>query len=237
EAGIKAQLFDRKLRLNLSAFHYDIANYQIRSVVSGLTLLRNAGKVKVDGFELEFDAVPTDRLRLFGGFSVLNSRFTEFPGAVFQYANPVTCAVAPPGAAGPGVTPGGTTPGATPTGGLSTCYGDAAGNRTMLSPKFAASLGASYRIPVNAQDEIRLNALYSYNSGFTFEPDQRLRQQAFHVLNASIEYSIADKWKIELWAKNLTDTEYYVQRQSSDVGAYGSLAAPRTYGINLKFDL
>lgn len=236
EVGLKSELFDRKLRLNVSAFHYDITDYQVRSVVNGLTFFRNAGAVKVDGIDVEFEAAPTTNLRIFGGASFLNSRFGNFRGAPFLYPSPATCAVAPPGSAGPGVVPGGTNVGAVPTGGLTTCFGDASGNQTMLAPKFAASLGATYTVDFSGGSKLRLSGLYSHNSGFYFEADEYLRQDSYDLLNASIEFSPSDRWGVELWAKNLTGTEYYGGRQGAGTGTTAVLAAPRTYGANLRFN-
>ena len=63
EIGFKSELFDRRLRLNLAGFHYDIEDYQVRSAAvanPGASLILNAATVKVDGAELEFE-VSTDR--------------------------------------------------------------------------------------------------------------------------------------------------------------------------------
>lgn len=236
EIGFKSELFDRKLRLNVSAFHYDISDYQVRNVVNGQTFFRNAGAVKVDGIDLEFEAAPTTDLRIFGGASILNSRFSDFRGAPFIYPNPATCAVPHPGAAGPGVVPGGTNPGATPTGGLTTCFGDASGNKTMLAPKFTASLGATYTIDLSGGRKLRLSGLYSHNSGYYFEVDEYLKEDSFDLLNASIGFSPSELWGIELWAKNITNTEYYAGRQGAGTGTTAVLAAPRTYGASLNFN-
>lgn len=233
ELGFKSQLFDRRLRLNVSAYHYDINDYQVRSVLGGTTLQLNAGKVTVDGIDVEFEAAPTDSLRLFGGFTALDSKFGSFTNALFYYANPAVCTVAKPGVASAGVVPGRTT--GTAAGGLTECYGDASGKRTPLAPKFSASLGGSYTIPLGEESEMRLNALYNYNDGFFFETDNRLHQASYGLFNASLEYQVDRRWAVEVWGRNIGNTKYFVQRVSSGTGAYANLAAPRTYGVNLRF--
>lgn len=192
------------------------------------TTLLNAGKVKVDGFDAEFEAVPTDRLRFYGGFTVLKSRYSEFPFAPWSYPNPAVCHN--PGNANPGRNTGPF------TGGMQTCIGDAAGNRTPLAPKFSASIGSTYTVPVGESGEVRFSVLYSYNSGYAFEPDNFLRQPEFDLINASIEYRPSDRLGIELWGRNLGNTVHYAQKLSQATGAVVSQAAPRTYGVNLKFD-
>ena len=234
EAGVKSELFDRRLRLNVSVYHYDISDYQVRSRLNGTTVLLNAAKAKVDGVDVDFEAAPVARMKLFGGMTFLRSKFDEFRESLFYYPNPAVCAVPRPGVAGPGVVPGRTT--GPVTGGLTECAGDASGNQTPLSPKFTASLGASYTIPIKVGSEVRLAAQYSYNSGYFFETENRLRQDKYGILNGSIDYRIDDRWGVELWGRNLTDTRYFALRSSSSTGAYASFAAPRTYGFDVKFD-
>jgi iron complex outermembrane receptor protein len=234
EAGVKSELFDRRLRLNIAVYHYDISDYQVRSRLNGTTVLLNAAKVKVDGIDVDFEAAPVDRLKVFGGMTFLRSKFDEFEAGLYYYPNPAVCTVPKPGAAGPGVVPGRTT--GPVTGGLTECYGDTSGNRTPLAPKFTASLGATYTIPLENDGHVQFTAQYSYNSGFFFETENRLRQDRYGILNGSIEYRIDDRWGVELWGRNLTDTRYFALRSSSSTGAYASFAAPRTYGVDVKFD-
>jgi iron complex outermembrane receptor protein len=240
EIGVKSELFDRKLRLNLSAYHYDIEDYQVRSAAvaaPGASVLLNAATVKVDGVDLELEAAPTERLSIFGGVTVLDSRFDRFggPGAEYQapivYPQPATCPADRLGTEDPGLL----TPGPR-IGGFVTCFGDVSGNATPLAPDFTASLGASYMLPVGDEGEVRFSILYSYNSGYVFEPDNRFEQGDFHLLNGSIEYRPLENFGLELWARNLTDTEYVVQDLTTGTGTTEVLAAPRTYGVNLKFD-
>jgi iron complex outermembrane receptor protein len=242
EIGLKSELFERRLRLNLSAYHYDITDYQIRSAATaspGSSVLLNAATVKVDGFDLEFEAAPTEELRLFGGLTALNSRFDKFggqplastPQAPISYPNPATCPAILRGTENPGVL------GAGPrTGGNTTCFGDVSGLDTALAPTFSASFGASYTVDVGDQAKLRFTALYSYNSGYVFEPDNVMSEGPFQQVNLSAEYRPTERIGVELWVKNLTDTEYAVQKLTTGTGVTTALAAPRTYGVNLKYD-
>jgi iron complex outermembrane receptor protein len=84
---------------------------------------------------------------------------------------------------------------------------------------------------------MRLSALYSYNDGYVFEPDNIARQGSYDLLNASLEYRPFEKFGIEFWGRNLGDTDYAVQKITTNTGVTVGLGAPRTYGVNLKFDL
>ena len=239
EAGIKSELFDRRLRLNLSAFHYDIDDYQVRSAAAanpGSSLVLNAATVKVDGVEMEFEAAPIDQLRLFGGVTWLNSRYDEFggPGSNFQapivYPSPATCPANLRGTRDPGVVTGPW------TGGYTTCFGDVSGNKVSNAPEWAASFGATYIVPVAETGQLRFTALYAYNSGYYFEPDNIAEQDEFHLLNASVEFRPNENVGIEVWGRNLTDTDYAAQKITTGTGTAQVNGAPRTYGVNLKFN-
>ena len=239
EIGFKSELFDRKLRLNAAAFHYDISDYQVRSASAGIpgsAVLLNAASVKVDGVDVEFEAAPTNRLRVFGGFTWLDSRFGRFggPGAEYQapiiYPQPATCVANGtdnPGELGPGPR----------TGGIRTCFGDVSGNQTPLAPDFTGSLGFSYTVPVNDQGgELQFAALGSYNSGYPFESDGVLRQDEFFLLNASINYRVTENWGVKLWGRNLTDAKVFDQKISNGIDVTTARGDPRTYGVTVSFN-
>ncbi|MGI4876086.1 MAG: TonB-dependent receptor [Janthinobacterium lividum] len=82
EAGMKSELLDRHLRLNLSVFHYDYQNLQVQAFISpGVTDISNAATAKIDGIEVETTILPVDHLRLQANFSYLNARYNKYPGA------------------------------------------------------------------------------------------------------------------------------------------------------------
>lgn len=229
EIGLKTELFDRRLRLNLSAYHYDISDYQVRAAVTlgAQPTLLNAASVDVDGIEAEFEAAPVDGLRLFGSATLMRSKFADFPFAPFTYPRPAVCTPTGPAA---GQTTG------TATGGNLTCLSSAKGNDTPLAPRFAANIGASYTADLGNGRELQLSTLYSYNDGYYFEVDNRLRQEAFGIVNGSIEFRPSSSWGVELWVRNLADARYHVQKLGSALGDLAVPAAPRAYGLNVKFD-
>lgn len=77
EVGAKTSLFDRKLQLNVAAFHTDYDNLQV-TVVRGISpFIENAGKAKIDGFEIEAVARPIPEIRLNASLGYLDARYTE----------------------------------------------------------------------------------------------------------------------------------------------------------------
>jgi iron complex outermembrane receptor protein len=247
EIGFKSEFFDRRLRLNLAGFHYDIDDYQVRSAATsnpGSSLILNAATVKVDGVELEFEAAPVDHLRLFGGVTWLDSRYDKFGGPDAAVQAPIVYPVYLPGqtlanscvAPSEGSRDPGTVTGTNWLGGYVTCLGDVSGNKVSNAPEWSATFGATYTVPVSATGEVRVTGLYAYNDGYYFEPDNIARQKAYHLVNASIEYRPSANLGIEFWGRNLTNTDYAAQKITTGTGTVQSNGAPRTYGVNLKFN-
>jgi iron complex outermembrane receptor protein len=230
EVGLKSQLFDNLVRFNFAGFHYKVDDYQVRgSPGPGLTQLFNAGTVKVDGMEGELTVAPTKGLTITLNATYLDSRFASFKGALFTYQLPAL-------ACGATTSPNPSQTTGPATGGGRQCIGDASGKTTPLSPKFASSLGVMYRAPVGDRSEVILNALWNHSSKIYFEPDNRLQQKAYDVVNLSAEFKPTENWGIELYAANLFDKHYYQTGVGGTTGDHGELAPPRTYGVNLKFD-
>lgn len=228
EVGLKSELFNRKLRLNMSVFRYEVSDYQVRAVegVGRTPVLLNAAEVEMQGLEIEFEAIPMNALRLHGALTFLDSEYSDFPFVPYTYPNPALCT---PLGGSPGVTVG------DPTGGSLTCIGSAKGNDTPLAPRFAGNVGATYSIPVGSEGEVRLSAMYSYNDGYYFEPDNRLKQPSFGLFNASILYQVNNNWAVELWGRNLGDKVHYTYKSGGALADIATPAAPRTYGIDLSY--
>ena len=78
EAGFKADLFDRRLRVNVSAFNYDYKDLQ-ESIIDGINIVtKNATKARVRGVEAEVTAKPTDALTLQFNAAYLDGKFKQF---------------------------------------------------------------------------------------------------------------------------------------------------------------
>jgi len=185
EAGIKGDFLNNRLRVNLSAFHYDIKDYQIRSSIGGPSLLQNAAKVKIDGVDLTAEAAVTDQFVLNIGASYLDARYAIFGG--------------PNGGGVIAPVPG----------------GDASGARTPIAPKLTFNASANYTIPFDNGSELRLTGSYLHKSTYFFEPNNVLFQPAYDVFNASAEYKVNENISFELWMKNIGNKLYAVQKVTS----------------------
>src|SRR5690606_1847044 len=83
EMGVKADLFDRLLRMNLSGFYNFYNDMQVVQNItfpngSNSASITNAGKAKTGGFELELTAAPLEALTLSGSLAYRYAKYKEY---------------------------------------------------------------------------------------------------------------------------------------------------------------
>jgi iron complex outermembrane receptor protein len=99
------------------------------------------------------------------------------------------------------------------------------------SPKLTVNVGARYATQV-AEGKLEGSVNYFHSSMFYWEPDNRLQQPAYGLLNAQLMWTNPSQlWSVRLWGKNLTNREYYAYGISESEGDSGTPAPPRTFGI------
>lgn len=85
ELGIKADLVDRRLRVNAAAFLANYSNMQrpITSDKAGtpVALTQSIGKSRIPGVEVEVTALPVDGLELTGALGIIDPEYVEFTDA------------------------------------------------------------------------------------------------------------------------------------------------------------
>lgn len=210
EVGIKSDFLDRKLRINGAAYYYDYQDLQISSYVNGTVQFSNAAAAEIYGVDLEVTAKPFDALTLTSGFAYTHARFKSFPTA--QTSTPL------------------------PTGGNLISPGDASGNKVPYTPDWTFSIGADYRAQLPT-GSLQFNVNYYHNDGFFGEPENRLRQKAYDLLNGSIRWNLDadERVSLLLWGRNLTNQVYATQTiAQAQLDLY--VPAPgRTFGATASF--
>jgi len=204
EVGLKSDLADGRVRLNAAAYYYDQENVQVMQIQNGIQTVYNADGAEIYGLDADLTALVTDHLTLTGGINYTHARYTDFKNA----------SITVPQAAG----------------GNLLVSGDASGMRLQNVPDWTANLGASYEIPT-AVGDFTLFANYYRNDGWPADPDNRVKQEAYTLLDASVAWRSTNKvLTVSLWGKNLTDEFYFQQLGASNFSDNGVQAAPRTYG-------
>jgi iron complex outermembrane receptor protein len=211
EIGLKSDLFDRRVRLNLSAFHYEIKDIQLRTIVAPkpTPIFYNAAQARVNGADADLDVRVTSQFSVRGTVSYLSGKYTSFPNAVFYRVN------TPPGFGLTQLPPA-----------------DATGNDTVYTPHWVTNLSAQYRFPTSA-GAFTFAGTWTYNSGFFFDPQNRTANPAYNLINATLTWEPKDGLWTRLYVNNLLDKKYYSTIQASNFGDYYFPAPPRTYGVTV----
>lgn len=247
ELGIKTDLFDRKVRLNVAGYYYDQSAVQVIQVIAGVNNVYNARKgARIYGIDADLTWQVSDTLRLFGGFNWTDARYKSFTDAVISIPYPVPAGFTPTAFryvdSRTGATVANTsclgTFGA-PTaqlGGNCLLRGDASGNKLQNTPDITFSVGGSFDIPTRA-GTFTLAGNYYYNNGFVATADERVRQASYNTVDGSVTWKEpGEKFYVRLWGKNLTDAFYRSQISATNSGDNGYAGAPRTYGMTFGFE-
>ena len=207
EAGLKSALFDSRIRLNLAGFYYLYKNIQASSYPGGQLVLTNGPKATLYGLDGDLEFVVSRDLRLSGGFELLHSNYDLFEDA------PISSPV--------------------PGGGTVYNAGSAQGNSLARAPKLSANIAVDYSHVFGAT-KIATNVTYSYNDGWYAEADNRLRQAAYNLLNASLKVGTEDdRFAVKFWGRNLFNEDYAVALGAQTNGDFIQWAQPRTYGATM----
>lgn len=82
EVGLKSEFFDRSLQVNISGYLTDYSDLQVQQFAAGTggatTMIVNAGKVQLKGFEAEIVAVPLDALRFDASVGYVDTKYKQF---------------------------------------------------------------------------------------------------------------------------------------------------------------
>ena len=219
ELGVKSQLFERRLRLNASAFNYDYKDMQLRSTAppapAGGFLQLNAANATVRGLDVDFSYRATGNLTLSGGFEYLDAKFKTFTGGTCFTLRPIAGAV---------------------LGGVASAACDLSGRPMPNAPKFSSTLGFKYAVDT-AVGPLVFAANDQYRSDYPFVADGSLQNKAYHLVNASATWTApGDHFDVQVYAKNLTN-KYYATGATGGVVGNDVMypGSPRIVGVTLGY--
>ena len=93
EIGVKSEFFDRRLRLNATAYTSDINNLQVSrfdpSNIAFLVFIENAGDAEVNGIDMDFIWLATPRLTISGAASWVDNKLTRINPQLDEIVVPV----------------------------------------------------------------------------------------------------------------------------------------------------
>jgi len=209
EAGVKSEFFARRLRINAAIFDYKYQNIQVDQLTGGVSTLINAAKAKIYGADLDITVVPASGFTLGTAMEFLHARYDSFPNAPLYTPSPI--------------------------GGDITSAFDASGKTAVRSPDFTGNVTVAYAYRASFGG-LDFNLGDYYDSGFYWNPDNRIKQPAYSLVNASATWKApAGGWDVRIYGKNLTSRRYYSYETDQAFGDDASPAAPLTYGVTVGY--
>ncbi len=220
ELGGRYEMFENRLSLNYALFYSRVNNIQIIKLedqgTSGRTV-KNAGKSESKGFELSLKYVPLQNLSLYADYGFADARFVDYEAAEDV---------------------------------------DYSGNHVPFAPRHTVSLGTSYvhsfakgalidRLIGNIQ-YTGVGKIYWTESNKTTpqagDEGVALYQPFYGLVNGSISAEIG-AFSLELWAKNLFNTDYHsFLFEASDmttgkVNQFVQRGYPTRFGATLRYTI
>ena len=223
ELGVKSDLFDKRLRLNASAYYYDYTGLQVtRSAGTGSTpRTENAADSEVIGLDIDATWLISDSLSLIAGLNILSSEYKDYDANAKQFNANISGNPAAPG--------------------MSDTPYDASGESLLRAPNWSAFTSLQYVFRTSSAS-IPLSLTYSYKDDYNFDfiadsSSAVLQQDAYGLLNGRVSYlPDGQGWSLSLWANNLSDEEYFDDVVANVAGIRGSWGAPRTFGIDVSYE-
>lgn len=210
EVGIKGDLFDHRLRANLSVYYYDLDNVIVAQVVEGSNVTKNAAKSEIPGVDLDLTLAPTENLTLRAGMSYQDPVFTDYANAERVQPNA-------DGTAWELVGPF-----------------DNTGLPIENTEKFMGVFSVNYVIPTQNGD-FSIFGSAANHSGIRFDSQDFNTHPSYTIANATLGWTSPDaRWDVMLFGKNLTDEKTAMLFPNTSIMMY-TVQPPRTYGIRFGY--
>lgn len=218
EVGLKSDLFDGAVRLNLAAFNYSYSNLQVRvPVPTGGVGIETADEATSRGIEAEGSWIVTPAFRIDANLSYLDAQFEKGSVSSVQVAsfnfgsNPAVVAE------------------------------DISGNRLSRAPEWQGYVSGRYKWET-ALGEVTAQASYRYQGSVFFLETQQnqstYKEGDWSQVDARLGLESADgRWEAAVFGTNLTDDRHLSQITAFFALPNASVNDPRMVGVqfNLRY--
>jgi iron complex outermembrane receptor protein len=215
EAGIKADLFNRRARANFSVYSFDVKNQQLTAVGgnSNSIMLVNAAKTVGRGAELDLEANLSERLRVTLGGSY---NYTQIRDPNLLVAGCASCTML-----NTQVRPG---------------LFSIDGNPLPQAPKWIANVTARYGIPMGNNDELFFYTDWAYRSKINFFLYNSTEFTGKPLLEGGLRIGYkwdGDKYEVAAFARNITNKIVAVGGIDFD-NRTAFINDPRMFGVQFR---
>ncbi len=253
ELGVKAELFDNTLRLNMTGYYSEISDLQTSRFdpanINFLWFIDNVGEAEIYGIDGDFTWAPTDSLTISGAFSILDTEITQL--------NPELEGIAVP--------EGSELPYASDfSANLRARYdfelsklGDLSGLRGYVSGSmiYTGESLASLKMDAYVLEDVLQRVYGVSGSGLTIQreagaylgaapgtdlineegvPGGRYEQNDYLLFNAAVGFNM-DEWNAELFVDNLADENAVVYIDTQQFSPKVVTNRPRTFGLRVSY--
>ena len=226
EGGVKSDLLDRTLRVNMTGFYMDYTDLQVVRFgpVPGSDFgefrTTNAGDAEIYGLEMDFVWHATEQIRVSGSYAWLESKVQDLflPGC-------------------PGAEAADTTQDERDFRDGDFIRKDCSGLPLRQSPEHTWSLVAEYNFPIEYGElDFRGQWTHVDENHHDYATESVTVTETHNLLDLSATWTSTDgHYKLTLWAKNLTDAAYSTHSYRIGPGTIGAWGDPRTYGVTATY--
>ena len=218
EFGFKSQFARDRFRFNATYFNNQYDDLQIAATVPGLGFTRfNVDETEIQGFEFDLTFAPTYRFELTANLGLLDGEYQELTQLQAESLL---------GSFGAANCPGGLA--------SVECAQDL---ELKNAPDYKAGIAARYIHPVGDMGELVASGDIAFeDDSFSLVANApfNARTRVPTLLNARLAFRPDEAgWTAAIWARNLTDEEYFRAATATGLAVYAS--EPRTYGIDLGY--
>lgn len=212
EIGLKAELLERSLLLNLAAYHTEVEDMQIFNFLAGpfglLRVVMNVDEVTLQGVEADLRWRANRYLSVFAGVGLIDSEIDKFASRPYTAGNAVP--YAPEYTANAGIE-------------LTVPLNPGLELRARLD---GSSIGETWFSPV--QDD-QVQTQFGVPGDYS-----KTRRDSYELLNARLALA-ADHWTVTLWGRNLADKQYLAEVIPAPEfgGSFIHSATGNAYGVDL----
>ncbi|GAB3383261.1 TonB-dependent receptor [Lysobacter fragariae] len=215
EAGIKADLWDKRARLSAGLFYYEVKDQQLTAVggSANANILLNAEKSTGQGFELDFQTYLTDNLLVTWGSSYNDTEIKDADLAVSVCAQ---CTVTDPRDA--------------------TGRALIDGNPLPQAPKWSHNMTARWSMPTGEGAEFYVFTDWSYRSEVNFFLYDSVEFTGKSLLEGGLRLGYDwgyGKYDVAVFGRNITDQVQVVGGIDFN-NLTGFINEPRTLGVEFK---
>lgn len=215
EVGVKSQLMDNRLRLNVSAYVLEMSDQQLTagSGTANANQLINADSTKGSGIELDAELLATEKLSLSLGMSFNSTEIDDSNLSVLPCGAPCTV-----------LDPAGSFPGSV----------SLDGNDLPRAPEWTSNFVARYVQPLTNGDLV-FQTDWVYRDEFSMFLYSSAEFRAPSLLEGGLNIGyVTDRWELGGYVRNLTDEVELIAAIDFN-NLEGIINEPRTYGIEATF--